>query len=136
MAILGAMATPVPLSTLDRLGIASSLLCLAHCLVFPVLALFSSVALLSAPLLHDVFVMTSLVSFLTLMPPWRAGLISHLAFGSACLGATMLLLGLAIEVVEVPVTVVGAGILFVVHLKSLRAHARRHRKEPSCCDCP
>lgn len=136
LAILGAMASLTPLSTLDRLGIASSLLCLAHCLVFPVLALFSSVALLSAPMFHDLFVMTSLASFLALFAPWRAGMISSKAFTLACLGAILLLLGMRFEAIETPGTVVGAVILFFVHLMSLRAHARKHRKETSCCECP
>lgn len=121
---------------LDRAGIVLSALCLVHCLALPILALSSSLALLSGPVAHAFLAVMSLAASLSLISPWRSRLISGWVFSMAIGGAILLLTGLVFEEAERLLTIPGAILLLGCHAKSLSAHKARHSTQKSCCDCP
>ena len=123
-------------TVLDRAGIVLSALCLVHCLAFPILALGSSLALLSGSIAHAFLAVMSLTASLSLISPWRSRLISGWVFSLAIAAAILLLAGLVFEGAERLLTIPGAVLLLGCHARSLSAHRARHRTQKSCCDCP
>ena len=120
----------------DKIGILSSLLCIAHCLFVPILGVFSITMITASEVWHQAFILLSLGSFVALIRPWRRRFISTILFFLACLGAAFLILGLFFVEITAVLTVIGGLFLMVGHVQSLRRHRVTHESQKDCCNCP
>ncbi len=117
-------------TSLDAAAISLSGLCLAHCLILPVLVV--SLPMLTriseAEWLHWTFV--ALAVPVSLMAFHRAGSRATLATLTAIMGLLLLVMGAAgwpRPDLEIPLTVAGSLTLAAAHLLNWRRIARRHR---------
>jgi hypothetical protein len=136
-------AKPTPSTpVLDRIGLLASALCVIHCLVLPLLAiLFTPWLLFSQAHLPLVICSVALAMPLFLARTQAGpGVIPYAASGTALLVLGAVFLAWPVPyLISLPeaLTVAGAVLLAVAHLRRLKNHRTRHKAlTVDCCKCP